>query len=215
VKAFVSINMATSIDGKIATKFRGPVKLGSLYDSKRMGEIRAKHDIIINGAGTFRAYPFPLLAGKKAKKSSGPANAIVSSKLAIPKGSAWERAAHVEKWIFCGSEASQKKMQYFRDQGIVVAQSKKRRPTAKEILKILSRAGFNRILLEGGGELNASFMEEGLVDRIYLTFCPIIVGGSEAPTFIEGKGFLKGKFPQFFLKNMKRVKDELYLVYER
>ncbi|MGZ3742201.1 MAG: dihydrofolate reductase family protein, partial [Bdellovibrionota bacterium] len=46
----VSVNMAMSMDGKIATKARGPMKLGSEYDSRRMSEIRSHHDAVINGS---------------------------------------------------------------------------------------------------------------------------------------------------------------------
>lgn len=209
---FVSINMAMSMDGKIATKSRGPMKLGSAYDSRRMAQIRAVHDVVINGASTFKAYPFPLTA-KGAKRQ--PLSAIVSSRLDIPRGTPWEKATTIERWVFCGKKAPKRIIESLREAGVVVVQSRSERPSPKEILSAFARAGKKRVLLEGGGEFNASFLEEGLVSQIHLTLVPKLVGGSESPTWCEGVGFPLGKFPRFKLKECRNVKGELYLTYRR
>lgn len=217
----VSINMAMSMDGKIATKARGPVKLGSEYDSRRMAEIRAEHDVVVNGAGTFRAYPFPLsIEGEdlvEQRRAKGlpeqPVSAVVSSDLKIPFGTKWEKATGVERWIFCGKNAPKAKQERFRRAGVRVIQSRGERPSPEEILREFEKAGLRRVLVEGGGEFNASFLERGLVDRIHLTLVPILVGGKESPTFVEGKGFKK--FPRFRLKECRNVDGELYLTYEK
>src|SRR3989338_1171856 len=109
----VSINMAMSLDGKIATAKRGPVKLGSAQDTRRMAEVRAAHQAVINGASTFRAYPFPLIVKNpdlvQARVARGwpkqPVSAVSSSKLEIPRNTPWEKATDLERWIFCGSAA--------------------------------------------------------------------------------------------------------------
>lgn len=46
----------------------------------------------------------------------------------------------------------------------------------KEILNILQEKGFETAFLAGGGQLNASFMKEGLVDEIYLDVEPLLLG---------------------------------------
>jgi riboflavin-specific deaminase-like protein len=219
----ISINMAISLDGKIATKQRGPVKLGSEYDSRRMAEIRAEHQAVINGASTFLAYPKPLhiegedLLVERGKKGlpPQPISAVVSSQLKIPRGTPWERARNAERWIFCGNKASPKLQKSFEVLGIQVIRCRGQRPSPKEIINAFRAKGVEDILLEGGGEFNASFLELGLVDRIFLTLVPILVGGAESPTWCEGKGFQKGKFPRFSLKESRKVGDELYLEYRR
>lgn len=219
----VSINMAMSLDGKIATAARGPVKLGSAYDSRRMAQIRAEHDVVINGAATFRAYPRALAVDGKdlvrARMRKGwaaqPVSAVVSSRLDIPRDTPWEKAVDVERWIFCGARASAVKMKSLEAAGVRVVRGRGARPTAREILSAFARAGLERVLLEGGGEFNASFLEAGLVDQIHLTVVPLIVGGVDSPTWCEGKGFAKGHFPRFRLQECRKVKDELYLTYRR
>jgi 5-amino-6-(5-phosphoribosylamino)uracil reductase len=73
-----------------------------------------------------------------------------------------------------------------------------------------------RLLCEGGGELNGALFRAGLVDELHLTICPYIFGGQEAPTICDGKGIahLKDAF-QMELRSMKRVGDELFLVFRR
>jgi riboflavin-specific deaminase-like protein len=218
---YVSINMAMSLDGKIATKKRGPIKLGSVHDSRRIAEIRADHDVVINGAATFKAYPKPLnIVGDdliarrvKAGKPAQPASAFVSSRLDIPKDTPWEKATDTERWVFCGTRAPATRAKLLEVAGAKVVHSRFLRPSPKEILQAFTTAGFERVLLEGGGEFNASFLEAGLVNRIHLTVAPIIVGGAESPTWFEGAGF--EKFPRFQLVECRNIEGELYLTYDK
>lgn len=219
----VSINMAMSMDGKIATKSRGPVKLGSDYDSRRMAEIRADHDVVINGASTFAAYPKPLhIDGDdlvRARTERGlppqPISAIVSSRLDIPRDTDWEKASGAPRWAFCGKDASAATIAELKAAGVRVEQVSSARPAPTEILAAFRAAGLKNVLVEGGGEFNASFLEAGLVDDIFLTLVPILVGGAESPTWCEGVGFSKGKFPRFTLAECRNVEGELYLHYQR
>ena len=45
-----------------------------------------------------------------------------------------------------------------------------------------------RIMIEGGGEINASVLKTGKVNEILLFVAPIVVGGRNAKTFVEGEG---------------------------
>jgi riboflavin-specific deaminase-like protein len=213
--------MAMSLDGKIATKERGPVKLGSRHDTRRMAEIRAAHDVVLNGAATFKAYPLPLVvngadllaARRRRGLGSQPASAIASSRLRIPRGTPWERATQIERWAFCGKAAPAAAVQRLEAAGVRVVRGRGERAQPKEILQALAQAGKERLLLEGGGELNAAFLELGLVDKIHLTLTPLLIGGAQSPTWCEGKGFKK--FPRFRLGECRPFGDELYLTYGR
>ena len=63
----------------------------------------------------------------------------------------------------------------------------------RPLVKELGRRGVLSILLEGGPTLNASALEEKVVDRILLFLAPKIIGGKEAPGMIGGKGALRVK----------------------
>lgn len=217
----VSINMAMSLDGKIATSARGPMKLGTELDSRRMWQLRAQNDAVINGAGTFRAYPFPLLVKdpalvdlrKQKGMSAHPISAIVSSRLNLKRGTPWEKSTDTERWVFCGKKAPRKTILSLEKSGVKVIQTKSETPSPKEILAAFSKAGVKNLLVEGGGELNASFLEKELVDLVHLTLTNCLVGGRDSPTWVEGEGFPLKKFPRLRLVECRQERDELFLTY--
>jgi len=57
-----------------------------------------------------------------------------------------------------------------------------------EVLKYLNKIGVNSVLVEGGHTLSTSFLENSLVDRIYIFVSPKLTGGRNSPTFFEGDG---------------------------
>src|SRR5207247_1686151 len=44
------------------------------------------------------------------------------------------------------------------------------------------------VLLEGGGEVHATFLDAGVVDRVTLFVAPMLLGGRAAPTVVGGAG---------------------------
>jgi diaminohydroxyphosphoribosylaminopyrimidine deaminase/5-amino-6-(5-phosphoribosylamino)uracil reductase len=56
------------------------------------------------------------------------------------------------------------------------------------LLDELGRRGILSLLVEGGAEAHASFLAEGLVDKIQAYLAPIIIGGREAPGPVGGDG---------------------------
>jgi riboflavin-specific deaminase-like protein len=76
--------------------------------------------------------------------------------------------------------------------------------------------GVKRLLCEGGGEVNAGLFRERLVDEVYHTICPLVFGGRNAPTMADGKGFpTLARAARLKLKSLKRVGDELFLVWRK
>jgi diaminohydroxyphosphoribosylaminopyrimidine deaminase/5-amino-6-(5-phosphoribosylamino)uracil reductase len=59
------------------------------------------------------------------------------------------------------------------------------------MLKILGEHSISSLLVEGGGEVNASFMNQNLVDKVIVYLAPKLIGGKNAPTFLEGTGIDK------------------------
>jgi 2,5-diamino-6-(ribosylamino)-4(3H)-pyrimidinone 5'-phosphate reductase len=71
-----------------------------------------------------------------------------------------------------------------------------------------------RLLCEGGGELNDALFRAGLVDELHLTVCPKVVGGRNAPTIADGAGFSQlADAARLELRSAKRIGDEFFLIY--
>ena len=77
----------------------------------------------------------------------------------------------------------------------------------------LANFDIKRLAILGGGKLVASVLAAGLVDELWLTVCPLILGGADAPTPVEGKGFLADLAPKLELLAVKQVGQEVFLHY--
>jgi len=77
----------------------------------------------------------------------------------------------------------------------------------------LETLGIKRLAILGGGKLVASVLAAGLIDELWLTVCPLILGGVDAPTPVEGKGFLADLAPKLELLAVKQVGQEVFLHY--
>jgi 5-amino-6-(5-phosphoribosylamino)uracil reductase len=77
----------------------------------------------------------------------------------------------------------------------------------------LANFDIKRLAILGGGKLVASVLAAGLVDELWLTVCPLILGGADAPTPVEGEGFLADLAPKLELLAVKQVGQEVFLHY--
>ncbi|MBW4614680.1 MAG: RibD family protein [Desmonostoc vinosum HA7617-LM4] len=80
-------------------------------------------------------------------------------------------------------------------------------------LQHLATLHITRLAILGGGELVASMLELDLVDELWLTVCPLILGGATAPTPAAGKGFLAHLAPKLQLLEVHTVENEVFLHY--
>ncbi|MBT2657363.1 dihydrofolate reductase family protein [Bacillus sp. ISL-18] len=66
----------------------------------------------------------------------------------------------------------------------------------------------DQLMLEGGGYLNGSFLNEGLIDELSLVLVPIAEGASNSVTLFETSSFLTNQHPvNFFLKEVEKLDD--------
>jgi 5-amino-6-(5-phosphoribosylamino)uracil reductase len=82
------------------------------------------------------------------------------------------------------------------------------------LLAELAEDGHQTVLVEGGGEVLASFLDEDLLDELYVTICPCLIGGERAPTAVDGEGWPLAQRRRMELTDLERVGDELFLHYE-
>jgi len=78
----------------------------------------------------------------------------------------------------------------FKSKGVKILKSGKgKKVNIVSLMPLLYELGIQKLLLEGGGTLNWSFIKHNLVDEIRLTIAPWMVGGKNATNLIEGTGF--------------------------
>ncbi len=221
---FVFINMATTADGKIATANRAVSTFSSRRDFEHLLELRATADAVMCGARTVEQEAINLGPGPARFRRLRLKNGLAEYNLRIVasgSGSLNSRAAvfrhRFSPIVVLASERA-------------AAQKLKRLRAVADAVKVCGRSEIDfraalawlreqwnvkRLLCEGGGELNSALFRAGLVNELHLTACPKIFGGRDAPTLSDGKGGLKlSEATRLVLKSMKRVGDEVFLVYD-
>ena len=93
---------------------------------------------------------------------------------------------------------------------VVVAPSVGREIKLSWVLECLEKQGVTSLLVEGGGETHYSFLRQGLVNRVYFFYAPLVITGRNAPKAIGGEtSFLKGSGLRLQNVEWSRVGTEL------
>ncbi|WP_299291828.1 2,5-diamino-6-(ribosylamino)-4(3H)-pyrimidinone 5'-phosphate reductase [Nitrosopumilus sp.] len=211
-KPFVILNAATSIDGKIATK-DGDSKLSSSEDLKRVHKLRSEVDAILVGKNTVLK-DNPLLTVRKVK-GKNPIRIIIDSKGTIPsKAKILQTSNTIPTIIAVSKSISKSNLEKLKKFPVEIIISGTTNVNLKTLLQILYKKKISKILVEGGGTVNWEFIKNNLIDELFITISPYIIGGSESISLVEGKGFSKvlGS-PKLSLKSIRRLKNHLVLHY--
>jgi riboflavin-specific deaminase-like protein len=210
--------MATSLDGRISTRRRETITLGTRNDRHLMDVLRARSDAVLVGAGTVRHDGFPVLVRdpevqrrRSRKRPAHPVNVVLSRSLDMPANRGIFQHPDTEKLIFTTRDAPETRLRRFRRLAEVVVLPRRTLPV-REVLARLGKRGMRKVLLEGGGEVHFAFARAGCVDEIYVTVTPHLIGGP-APTLLDGSGFLWEQHPTLELISSKRNGDEVFLRY--
>ena len=95
----------------------------------------------------------------------------------------------------------------------VFVTSREKHINLHKMLDVLGQKGVSSLLIEGGGEVNASFIENKLMDKLILYVAPKIIGGRLAPSFVEGLVLLKCKMQlnlrMYHLPRLEKIIDLL------
>jgi riboflavin-specific deaminase-like protein len=221
---FVFINMAMTADGKIATANRTVSTFSSRRDFEHLLELRATADAVMSGAHTVSREDINLGPGparfRRLRVKNGLAEynlrIVVSGSGSLNPRSAVFRHRFSPVIVLASRRATGRKLRRLRlvaDAVKVFGKSAIDFPVALEWLR--GKWGIKRLLCEGGGELNGALFRAGLVNELHLTVCPKILGGRDAPSIADGTGGLRlSDATRLVLRSMKRVGDELFLVYD-
>ena len=187
----VLINAAMTIDGKIATN-RGDSTISSKQDLRRLHRLRSSVDAIVIGISTV-IVDNPRLTVRLVKRcGTTPVRIIVDSTGRIPLDSKiLKSASKINTIVAVTTRTSDKRIDKIKSAGAMVIVAGARTVDLKELFYILKKMGFNKILVEGGGELNWSILQLGIVNELMVTIAPIIVGGRTATTLVEGNGYTR------------------------
>ncbi len=224
-RPWVTLNMASSIDGKITTPSRDSFSLGSEEDRALMEWLRCEHDAVLVGAGTVRDEDPPLLLRDPALASrrralrgaEHPVNVVASASLDLTiAGTRFFECPDTQRVVLTteAAPAARRREAEARARVHVLPSAADGRIDLHAAMQALAAEGVERLLLEGGGVLNFAMLTAGLIDQIRLTLCPLIIGGADTRTSFEGAGFERAEIARLRLESSRvNVHGEVFLCY--
>jgi len=221
---FVTVNMAMTADGKIATANRAVSSFGSARDKEHLLELRATADAVMAGARTVDSNKINLGPGParyrrlRLKRGLREYNLrIVASRSGkVNPQSEIFRRRFSPIIILTTHRATTRRLQMLRALADEVKVCGRKEINFRTVFRWLRKKwGIKRLLCEGGGEVNDALFRAGVVDELHLTICPKVFGGRLAPSIADGLGVTRlSDAARLQLKSARRVGNELFLVWK-
>jgi 2,5-diamino-6-(ribosylamino)-4(3H)-pyrimidinone 5'-phosphate reductase len=222
----VLVNFATSIDGKISLSpglRKGSFTMSRHHeDHRRMRKIRSSADAILIGAGNLRS-DNPKLAlaqderiRRRALGEREPYRIVVTRRGegVRPDRKMFDPKLGGDSIVIHSEQMPRETREALGEVATLVALGDQ----SVDIIRMLDwfgeELGVHTLLCEGGGVLVGDLFRARAVDELYLTLVPRILGGTDAPTLAEGRGFMPDDIPDARLAVVDRVGDELFLRYD-
>ncbi|MBK8191056.1 MAG: dihydrofolate reductase family protein [Vampirovibrionales bacterium] len=209
--------LAASMDGKINPPGEArAISLGSALDIAHLKALRDSADALVFGGKTFRSYP---------KRHQAQRADHRPLHLILTRGDAIARQIPPDSPFFTGAPDDAPPALIMSAQAIAAADralypdwvaweqaSGDAVSQTAAITQALTARGCQAPLVEGGGEIVGLFIAARALSRLYLTLCPLVLGGgAAAPSFLSGVSFSRETAPRLHLVETLQRGDELFL----
>ena len=210
MRPYVFINSAMSADGKISTVARKQVRISGEDDLRRVDALKANVDAVMVGVGTVLADDPKLtiksVVLKRTRVDQGrtesPLRVVVDSRARTPPTAA---VLGPNALIVTSRQAPRHRVEELETKAEILVVGERKVDLAA-LLGRLKDKGVESLLVEGGATLNFALLSLGLVDEIYTYVGNIIIGGSAAPTLVDGEG-LTNDFVKLNLQEIRQIGD--------
>ncbi len=182
-RPFVTLKLAASFDGRIATA-SGDAKWISGEASRRLVQkLRNNVDAVLVGAETVRIDDPQLTCRMRGGRD--PVRVVLDGRLTIsPEAQVCVRPSAAptivvttEDW----KEAEKKKILEGRGVEVWCFPATDGRVRLRAVLEALGQRGIKHVLIEGGGQIAATALAEGVVDKVLFFYGPLLLGGESRP----------------------------------
>lgn len=209
---YVVMKYAMTMDGKIATRSGESKWITGVVARNRVQEDRHRYTGIMVGVGTVLA-DNPLLTCRL-PEGKNPIRIICDSQLQTPLESQIVKTAKQIPTIMATCSLDEARANAYREAGceVMALPSMDGHIDLQALMVALGKRGIDSILLEGGGTLNWSALQSGIVNRIQAYVAPKLFGGAEAKSPVEGFGVEKPEYAfRFTPPHITRLGDDILL----
>ena len=220
MKPHTSLIMAVSLDGKISTRDGTGPRFASEADGIRLREIRSHADAILVGAGTIIADDPTFTEHGTYKElrlqrglAPNPIKVVVSGSGSVPETSRMFQRNGAPALVFTTARIPPTRLTELQQVAEVHCVGETT-VNFRRVVEILGEAyQVKQLLIEGGGQVNFDLFRSGLIDEVYLTLCPKIIGGRDVVTSVEGDGFDFLDIVDVELLDQRTMDSEIFLHY--
>ena len=187
---FVALKTAMTLDGKIATaagQSQWITNEASRYETHRLRDI---YDGILVGINTALADNPSLTTRLKEYSGRNPVRIVVDSRARLPLTAKLVTDGAARTIVAVTEQAPAERVEALRSAGVeIIVAGSSNHVDMQSLMEQLGAMKISSVLVEGGGSVNFSLLQAGLVDRVYAFIAPKLVGGRDALTPVEGEGF--------------------------
>jgi diaminohydroxyphosphoribosylaminopyrimidine deaminase / 5-amino-6-(5-phosphoribosylamino)uracil reductase len=216
-RPLVTLKLATSLDGRIATGSGESQWITGPPARERAHALRAAHDAIMVGTGTVLADDPQLTCRLPGLAHRSPVRVVVDRHLRIPPTTRLiSDARAVPVWVLTLPSADPERRQAFLRAGVTVIDidpSPDGNGSLAAALAALGERGITRLLVEGGGHLAAAFARAGLIDRLVWVHAPMLIGGDGIAAIAEVGLEVLSKAPSFTRLSTETVGADVLTVF--
>src|SRR3989441_5369651 len=186
---FVTLKVAATMDGKIATAKGESRWITSVEARKKVHDLRTHADATLVGIRTVLADDPSLTVRTGSSRGRAPLRIVLDPSLSIPLTAKVLADGQASTLIVTTSLGPPSKKADLEQKGadVLVLPARQRRVAWRDLLKELGRRGIASLLIEGGAEVNASALRERVVDRVLFFLAPRILGGRDALSAVGGE----------------------------
>jgi diaminohydroxyphosphoribosylaminopyrimidine deaminase / 5-amino-6-(5-phosphoribosylamino)uracil reductase len=217
-RPLLTLKLASTLDGRIATR-GGESQWITGEPARRMAHaLRGRHDAIMVGVGTVLADNPDLTCRIPGFKPLPMVRVVADSHLRLPLTSRLvATAAAAPTWVLARASADPHRAAALESAGVAVLRVADA-PAGIDLphaLRALAERGITRLLAEGGAQLAAALLRDGLVDRIAWFHAPMVMGGDGWPAAQAFGVERLAQMPRFTRTTTRAVGDDLLSEYVR
>jgi diaminohydroxyphosphoribosylaminopyrimidine deaminase/5-amino-6-(5-phosphoribosylamino)uracil reductase len=187
---YLSLKLAISLDGRIATRTGASKWLTGSDARARVHALRSMHDAVAIGIGT-AIMDDPRLTVRDAPGPS-PMRIVFDTKLRLPaKSRLVETAREVPTLVICNADAPVSNEEDLVAHGVEVLRapsSAEGRIDVTDALHLLAARGIVTMMVEGGAELAGSLLAARLADELHAFIAPTLLGPRGRPGAVDWAG---------------------------
>jgi diaminohydroxyphosphoribosylaminopyrimidine deaminase / 5-amino-6-(5-phosphoribosylamino)uracil reductase len=210
-RPWVIMKTATSLDGKITSANGESQWITGEKARKIVHELRSQVGAVLIGSGTCQKDDPQLTNRIVEPVNRQPYKVVLDSALKISLQSKILSYDPDKLWVFCTDRADSLREEALQALGVqVIHQPGLGRVDLHQALNFLGSRGIRSVLVEGGAEIFAGFLQADLVNEYYLFYAPFFIGGVTAKGVIGGAGINALQDAQrFTIKSLDQVGEDV------